>query len=168
MAVPLTRKRLAALAVAVIAALAACENVPGRDETSDPPLSKDAFVRRANAICRESQTEAQALPAPSLADQVAVEASIREAAAVQRRAVRRLRSLEPPETDAPGVKNWLGLAGDAIAEMESLADAVAAGDRAAMEEAIARGDELTSDAEAFTAAYGLHDCSIEEPPDDEE
>jgi hypothetical protein len=144
--------------VVALAALAACGSVPGRSESKDgDPLSKDAFVEQANEICRASQDEARQIPAPSLADPVAVEESILQAAAIQQRALRELRRLVPPETDTPGIENWLDLVADTIGEMEALAAAVAVGDREEIDAAIERGDALTSDAEAFTEAYGLFD-----------
>jgi hypothetical protein len=144
--------------------LAACSSVPGGDDDAGgDPLSPDEFVEEANAICRESQAEADAIPAPSLADPVAVEAAIDRSVAIQRRALRRLRALEPPERDVPGIENWLDLTADAIDQMEKVGDGVANGDRDAITEAIEEGDVLVSDAEEFAAAYGLTACSTADP-----
>ena len=154
------------VAVALVA-LAACSSVPGRSESEAEPLSKEAFVEQANRICRKTQAEARGIAAPSLADPRAVQESILESASIQRRALRKLRDLEPPETDAPGIRNWLDLVDGTVDEMEALAQAVAAGDRDEMTSAIERGDALTADAEAFTAAYGLLDCTTEPPEEDE-
>ncbi|HEX6312642.1 MAG TPA: hypothetical protein VF152_13590 [Acidimicrobiia bacterium] len=154
----------AVLAVAVVV-LAACDSVPGGNADDDAPLSKDEFVEQANEICRASQSEAARIPAPSLADPAAVEDAILQSVAIHRRALRELRGLEPPETDVPGVRNWLRLVSETVDEMEALAHAIAAGDREAMTTAIDRGDALTADAEAFTEAYGIFACSTEEPPE---
>jgi hypothetical protein len=143
--------------------MAACSSVPGGDDAGGEPLSPDEFVEEANSICRASRADADAIPAPSLADPVAVEAAIDRSVAIQRRALRRLRALEPPERDVPGIENWLDLTADAIDQMEKVGDGVANGDRDAITEGIEEGGVLVSDAEEFAAAYGLTACSTADP-----
>jgi hypothetical protein len=137
--------------------------VPGRDESRSDPLSPDEYVEEANSICNASQAEADQIAAPSLADPVAVEQAIDQSVAIQRRALRKLRDLEPPERDGPGIENWLDLTAAAIDEMEKVGEGVADGDREAITTAIEEGGTLVSDAEEFAAAYGLTACSTVDP-----
>jgi hypothetical protein len=152
----------------VLAIVAACSSVPGRSESRSDPLSQDEYVDEANEICERSRTEATQIPAPSLADPAAVEEAIDQSVAIQRRALRRLRDLEPPERDVPGVENWLDLTAGAIEQMERVGEGVADGDNEAIMAALDEGGVLVSDAEEFAAAYGLTDCSTADPEEEEQ
>ncbi|MGH9049853.1 MAG: hypothetical protein ACRDY4_09000 [Acidimicrobiia bacterium] len=151
----------------MLVVLAGCSSVPGRsDTTGSDPLSQDEYVDEANEICQASQAAASKVAAPSLADPAAVEQAIDETVAIQRRALRKLRELEPPERDVPGVESWLDLTADAIDQMEKIREGVANGDREAITTAIDEGGVLVADAEEFAAAYGLTECSTAEPDED--
>ena len=146
----------------------ACSSVSGPDESGGEPLSQDEYVDQANEICERSRNEATQIPAPSLADPAAVVAAIDESVAIQRRALRQLRNLEPPERDTPGVENWLDLTAGAITQAENVGEGVANGDREAIMAALDEGGTLVTEAEEFAAAYGLTQCSTAEPEDDEQ
>lgn len=141
--------------------------MPGNNESRSEPLSQDEYVAQANEICEQSRNEAIQIAAPSLADPAAVEAAIDESVAIQRRALRRLRNLEPPERDLPGVENWLELTASAIAQTQKVGEGMANGDREAISAALEEGGVLVAEAEEFAAAYGLVECSTADPEDDE-
>ena len=151
-----------------LAVLAACSSVPGREASRSSPLSQDEYVEQANEICERSRNEATQIAAPSLADPAAVVAAIDESVAIQRRALRRLRNLEPPERDLPGVENWLDLTAGAVAQTKKVGEGVADGDQEAITAAIDEGGTLVSEAEEFAAAYGLTECSTADPEEDEQ
>jgi ABC-type enterochelin transport system substrate-binding protein len=151
------RPAIAALATAILAvALAACSNDSG---PSGDPLSKDRYIDKANAICERSKAEAAQIAAPSLADPVAVEQAVAQAVAIQRRALRQLRKLEPPARDEPAVKQWLQAVRGAVDQMDAVRRGLAEGDRDAITEATEKGIAFTSDAEEFADAYGVDECS---------
>ena len=145
-------------------ALVGCSGVNG-DGGGDGRLSKEEFVEKANDICAASKTQIVQIGAPSLADPVAVDAAITQAVTIQRHAYRRLRALEGPRRDGPGIKAWLRNVDAAIEQMEAVRLGLADGDRAAVDEATQKGAAFTSDAEAFADAYGLNECSTTEEDD---
>jgi hypothetical protein len=122
-------------------------------------LTREEFVDEAGAICRASGRQVGGVEPPSLADPAAVERAIGEAVAIQRRALRELRRLDPPAADEVGVEQWLDDVAATLDQMEAVAAAVRDGDRAALEKANARGAELDDVAEEFAVAYGLEACS---------
>jgi len=151
------RRTTAAIAIAALAvALAACDDIAGR---GGGRLSKDGYIDRANKICETSKAEAAQIAAPSLADPVAVEQAVAQAHAIQRRAFRKLRELEPPARDEPAVKQWLKAVGGAVEQMEAVRRGLASGNRRAITVATEKGAAFTSDAEDFADAYGIEECS---------
>lgn len=122
-------------------------------------MSKDRYIDKANTICERSKAEAAQIAAPSLADPVAVDQAVAQAAAIQRRALRQLRKLEPPAQDEPAVEQWLQAVGGAIDQMEAVRRGLAEGDRDAVADATEKGVAFTSEAEEFADAYGVEECS---------
>jgi hypothetical protein len=155
-----SRRRTGTVAVVVAmlaVGLAACRD--GSDGDGGGRLSKDKFIEQANAVCKRSKAEASQIAAPSLADPVAVEQAVARTIAIQRRAYRDLRKLEPPARDEPAVREWLRAVDGAINEMEAVRRGLAVGDRDAITEATERGVAFTDDAEEFADAYGIAECS---------
>jgi hypothetical protein len=151
------RRAAVAVAIATVAiALAACEDISGR---GGGRLSKDGYIDRANKICETSKAEAAQIAAPSLADPIAVEQAVTQAHAIQRRAFRKLRELEPPARDEPAVKEWLKAVRGAVEQMEAVRRGLATGNRRAITVATEKGAAFTSDAEDFADAYGIEECS---------
>jgi hypothetical protein len=146
----------AVVAAAVALALAACDDLSGGSEGR---LSKGRYIDRANEICETSKAEAAQIAAPSLADPVAVEQAVAQAHAIQRRAFRKLRELEPPARDEPAVKEWLRAVRGAVEQMEAVRRGLATGNRRAITVATEKGAAFTSDAEVFADAYGIEECS---------
>jgi hypothetical protein len=152
------RTVLVAVVVAVLAVgPAACRD--GSDGDGGRRLSKDEFIEQANAVCKRSKAEASQIAAPSLADPVAVEQAVARTIAIQRRAYRDLRGLEPPARDEPAVREWLRAVDGAIDQMEAVRRGLAVGDRDAITEATEKGVAFTDDAEEFADAYGIEECS---------
>lgn len=143
------------LVVAAVAAVA----LSGCRAEDEGRLSKDEFLRRANAICKQSSAATAAIAPPSLADPVAVERAIGEVVRIQRRALRNLRKLEPPARDEPGVEEWLHNIELTVDQMDAVRAALRDGDLAAVNAANAKGDERNEAAEEFADAYGLTPCS---------
>jgi hypothetical protein len=151
------RRAAVAVAIATVAiALAACEDISGR---GGGRLSKDGYIDRANKICETSKAAAAQIAAPSLADPIAVEQAVAQAHAIQRRAFRKLRELEPPARDEPAVKEWLKAVRGAVEQMEAVRRGLATGNRRAITVATEKGAAFTSDAEDFADAYGIEECS---------
>ncbi|MGI8795404.1 MAG: hypothetical protein ACR2IR_02255 [Acidimicrobiia bacterium] len=150
------RGAAAAITIASLAvALAGCDD----SRSGGGRLSKDGYISRASDICAASKAEASQIAAPSLADPIAVEQAVAQAVAIQRRAFRKLRELEPPARDEPAVEQWLESVGGAVKQMAAVRRGLAAGDRRAITAATEKGAAFTSDAEDFADAYGIEECS---------
>ena len=145
------------MSVVLGATAAACSDASGGG--GGGRLSKDRYIDKANDICAASKDEAAQIPAPSLADPFAVEQAVAQAVAIERRAYRKLRRLEPPARDEPAVKAWLKSVKAAVEQMDAVRQGLAEGDREAITEATEKGDGFTSDAEEFADAYGIEECS---------
>jgi len=125
----------------------------------DARLSKAEYVKKANAICEAGNARTSRVAPPSLADSAAVERAIGEMVSIQRRALRKLRDLDPPEQDQLGVDEWLMRVGQTLDQMDAVRQAVGDGDATAIDQANAKGAELNDEAETFADAYGLESCS---------
>ncbi len=113
--------RLSKAGVAVTAAitlLAACSS------GGSSRLSKPEYVRRADAICRQANKKAGAVPAPDQHEPTAQEKAIGEIIVIQRAAVVDLRHLAPPEADKATLGKWLGLVNQTVDQMQAVRTAL--------------------------------------------
>jgi hypothetical protein len=153
----LPRGRFGTACVAVATAitlLAACGG------GSSSRLSKPEYVRRADAICRQSNTKIDALGAPDQHDPTAQEKAIGELIDIQRTAVADLRRLPPPEADQSTLGKWLGLVNQTVDQMRAVRTALTAGDSAGVAGGNAKGRALNDQADQIARGYGLKQCSV--------
>lgn len=139
---------------AAITLLAACGG------GSSSRLSKPEYVRRADAICRRSNTKIDALRAPDQHEPTAQEKAIGKIIVIQRAALVDLRHLAPPAADKTTVGKWLGLVSQTVDQMQAVRTALQAGDSAGVTAANARGRALNDQADQIARGYGLKQCSV--------
>ena len=140
--------RLASLLLATVA-LAGCGG--GSDR-----LTREEFVEQATAACARVEERVDALGEPqSLAE---VETLGRELRGALGDGLEELRELEPPEELAGPFERYLATGDDVLEQLDRLAEAASAGDRAAVERAAAAGDELGRQAAELAAAAGIPGC----------
>lgn len=123
------------------------------------PLTKAEFLERADAICRSAAERVAEIEAPSLSDPQGVQRAIEDLVRIQRRAVRELRALTPPEVDQPGVDAWLENVVSTLDQIERVAEGLATGDGALVADANERGVSFNDTAEELAYSYGLRDCA---------
>jgi hypothetical protein len=163
----LTTSRLAIVVAATLLAVSACG-----DDDADP-LTKEAFIAQADAICGETQTAAEPYWAEFWAAYEAGDADgdgeeawfprfvelLDDVVPLDRRQIEDLRALEPPTTDGDLVDTMLDEYGNALDSMEEIAADAAAGDEAARARMSSGDAENPLDEVARQAqAYGLRVC----------
>jgi hypothetical protein len=140
--------RLAVVAL-LVAALTACGG-GGR-------LSRDDYVKRADAICAKYNRRIRALRQPRTV--AGISAFTAKAIPIARRGDDELRTLEPPKGDEATARQWLA-ANDAVVEaIERLGAAARRGDRAGVRKALREGNRANERAKALARRLGLRVCA---------
>jgi hypothetical protein len=162
------RNRLlsASIAVAGAVALAAgCGGSGSSSSTTAGASSADAFRTQADAICRDANTQLNALTAPSDSSSAADVASyLRSGLKLSGDELDRLRALTPPADLKDDYDSALDLLSRRDAELKSAADKIAGGADAntVIGAADARITSLNDQAKAKATALGLTVCGTDE------
>jgi hypothetical protein len=145
-----TWRRLAWFVAAALPLVAAC--------SSDAGPSPAAYRRDVRAVCTRLRSETATLPTTPT-DTAAMVRTGRRALALQRDALRRIRSFDAPAADERSVESWLGLADRATDALAASLDALAVGDLTAARAANARGAAATRRADRIARALDLPQCA---------
>jgi hypothetical protein len=121
------------------------------------PLTKAAYIAKANAICATMNARTRALgrPGPDVATAIRVGD---ESAAIAAQALRRLRALPAPPADAAALERIYSKVDAVIADYPRVSAALRTGRRAAI---VSAATQLGTDGRAANAAsnsYGLTVC----------
>ena len=134
--------------------------------TTDPGLSKDEFVRQANAICKDTNSKTNAVAEPKRAADYP--AAIRQIIGFGKEGQAKLRALRAPAADRATIESqFLALNDQQIQTLEAalpaLDEAAKTGSmskvEAAYTPAITKFGELAATQESFAKPYGLTDCT---------
>jgi hypothetical protein len=125
-------------------------------------LTKDQYLAQANRICADANERIGQLPAPDVASPTATPDTIAEVVRIQRAALAKLRALEPPETDAPAVKEWLDHVEVALARADDARQALERDNREAVNVANAEGRNAQQEADELGRLYGATSCAEEQ------
>jgi hypothetical protein len=126
------------------------------------PLSHQAFVDRANEICRETSAQAGQVRPPegtSTGDPQAWLDPLDRVIGLYEDALVRLRQLRPPEDDRPGVERALAEIEVVVSALRRARAAAADGDLEAMQASVAEAGRLIERSGAFFRTYGALDCA---------
>jgi hypothetical protein len=148
--------RMTAGAALVACAIAAAGCGGGGGGGSDGSLTTEEFVAQADAICQRAHAQLQALPDPTSLEQAARLA--RRGVEIGEAELEQLRGLRPGEEIAAQVDRAYGLLDQQLDLERRLADAAEAGDEAAANEIIAKGDLLEAEAGGLSRRIGLQVC----------
>jgi hypothetical protein len=164
---PLRHRVLSAsIAVAGAVALAAgCGGGGSSSSTTAGASSADAFRAQADAVCRDGNTQLNALTAPSGSSSAAeVTSYLRSGLRISGDELDRLRSLTPPADLKDDYDSALDLLSRRDAELKSAADKIAGGADAntVIGAADARITSLNDQAKAKATALGLTVCGADE------
>lgn len=159
--------RVARLALTLLACLVlpgfACDGAEREAEAEPERLSKEEYVRRADAICAEYDRRLSNLRDPESVEGVAEIAE--EAIPIAREGVRELRALRPPPEIEPTVQRWLERNDDNVDRLEDLRDAAREGDATEVQRIASAAVENERRADALARRVGLRACAREERPE---
>jgi hypothetical protein len=126
----------------------------------DDRLSREEYVRRADAVCREYDKRLNELGQPSSIEELAALAD--EALPVAEEGVGKLRELEPPESLERRVGEWLERNDRNVDLIEALRDAARAGEETRVQELAAEAADNETAADRLARRIGLKDCAEED------
>ncbi len=171
-----TRSLLAAIAAALMVVLGACggDDEPVRPAAPAAPerLTRAAFERQANAICRDTDRATRRASErlardPTLRRLNRTEATLvafERLNPVTRRGFRRLERLRPPADVEPDFRRFVAGVNEAYGLFDDFARAVRRQDRAALSELTTRFAEIGGPTRRIAQRYGLTDCLPETTP----
>ena len=143
--------RLAACLLAILA-LAACSR-----GGSDERLSREEYVKRADAICAAYERRLERLRRPENVAELGRLAD--EALPIAREGVRKLRALKPPEELRRDVAEWLRRNDRNVLMIEALGDAARAGETTRVREIASDAADNERAADALAKNLGLRACA---------
>jgi hypothetical protein len=138
------------LALAVVGLAAGCGGGSGR-------LSKEEYVKQADAICTKYNAKLKALPRPTGIS--ALPAYVDRALPLARKGDDELRALEPPKDEEQTAKEWLDQNDSVVGSMERLRDAAKKGDRAGIQTALNEATSANQSANRLARQLGLTVCA---------
>jgi hypothetical protein len=141
----------AALAACVLVLLSAC----GGDGSGDR-LSEEQFREQANAICAEFDEKISALETPGSPEDIP--GYVEEVIPLVEEGLAELRALNPPEEFEEDYETMLDETAKAIPAGRALSEAAVDQDPAAVEAAIAQGQEADEASDRVANELGLDEC----------
>jgi hypothetical protein len=141
----------AALAACVLVLLSAC----GGDGSGDR-LSEEEFREQANAICAEYDEKIDAIETPGSPEDIA--GYVEQVIPVVEDGLAELRALNPPEELEEDYETMLDEREKAIPAARALSEAAVEEDPAAVEDAIAQGQEADEASDRVATELGLDEC----------
>jgi hypothetical protein len=115
-------------------------------------------VRKANAVCRDGAAKISLLRIPGRADVASMPETAADVVAVQRKALERLRALQPPKKDRSEIVKWIALVDQTIDQAEVSAKSQRHGDIPRALTANVNGAALDRRADDVARSYGLVTC----------
>jgi hypothetical protein len=153
-AVARNRLLLAGLALALVAATTGCGESKGGER-----LTKEEYVRQADAICAKFERELDALPEPTTIEEVGRLAD--QAKPIAREGQAALKRLRPPLDLEEDVDAWLERNQENVDAIDDLRAAADDADEAAARAVSQRAVENERKADALAKRIGLVDCASE-------
>ncbi len=143
------------IGLVVVALAPACDGGPTKQE----------YIARADAICREVNRRTAGLNRPRNKQEFVEYAS--RAKLETEKALSRLRELEPPQEDAELIERWLDLSERAVERLPEVVEAIESGDNQRVAEASAEIRAISQKVQQIARAYGFEECSSSEaqPPE---
>ncbi len=149
-------KPLAAIAVlAAVAVSAGCA-----DGGDDGRLSREEFIRRADAICADYDARLARLGNPASIEELGGLAA--RALPIAREGVRKLRALRPPADLERDVDRWLARNDENVANIEAIGAAARASDETRVQEIASAANANEREADALAGRLGLRACAKED------
>jgi hypothetical protein len=155
------RVRGGAVAMLCAAALAAgCGGGGDGGDGGGERLTAEEFVQQADAICEDTNQQLDELDEPANVDELAALAA--EAVSINEQSVDALRELNPPEELQEPFDRALELLDQQNALGRELVTAAEEGDQARIQEIVAEGEPLQTEARALAGELGLTECGSDD------
>lgn len=148
--------RIGIVVLAAVLFSAACSFGEGADDR----LSRDEYIRRADAICADYDKRLNDLGRAESVEQLAENAD--RALPIAQEGVGKLRELQPPENLERPVDEWLERNDRNVDLIEALRDAARAGEETRIQELAAEAAENEAAADRLAGRIGLKDCAEED------
>jgi hypothetical protein len=123
----------------------------------DDGLSKADYVKQANAICRDANTQLGKIAEPT--DVAGIATYVASAKKVTSVAVDKMAALEPPEELRADHKAHVADGRKVVTLADDLAAAAKSGDQAAFQRISQQGDRMDQTSDARAKKMGLGDCA---------
>lgn len=143
--------RIIAWIIVGLVLLSAC----GGDGSGDR-LSAEEFREQANAICAEYDGKIDAIETPDSPEDIP--GYVEEVVPVVEDGLAELRALNPPEEFEEDYETMLDETAKAIPAAQALSEAAVEEDPAAVEDAIAQGQEADEASDRIATELGLDEC----------
>ncbi|MGH3040897.1 MAG: hypothetical protein ACRDNG_04005 [Gaiellaceae bacterium] len=154
------RTRVVGLAALAAVALAAGCGGGGDGGGGGERLTAEEFVQQADAICEDTNQQLDELNEPENVDDLAALAA--EAVSINEQSVDALRELNPPEELQGQFDRALELLDQQNALGRELVTAAEDGDQAKIQEIVAQGEPLQTEARGIAGELGLTKCGAED------
>jgi hypothetical protein len=138
-----------------VALLAGCGGSGG--DGDDGSLTKEEWIAEADALCKQSLAEVNAIPEPKTEDDF--DEYLTDVLAAARRFDPEFAALEPPEGDEETVRKLVALNEEKTRLFEELVAAVRAQDAAKVQRIVNEGTAKTNEFAAAARAYGSEECA---------
>jgi hypothetical protein len=129
----------------------------GSSGDGDDSLTKEEWIAEADALCKQSLAEVNAIPEPITEDDF--DEYLTDVLAAARRFDPEFAALEPPEGDEETVRKLVALNEEKTRLFEELVAAVRAQDAAKVQRIVNEGTTKTNEFAAAARAYGSEECA---------
>jgi hypothetical protein len=132
--------------------LAAC----GGDDRG-PRLTKAAFASKADAICEKYNKQAESLDSPNSLTELADVAD--NTIPILRNAISDWRKLNPPESEADTVDDWIGSVEQLVGDLEEIRDQADKGSMQGVQKVVPQADEHNRRTNELATQLGMTVCN---------
>jgi hypothetical protein len=132
--------------------LAAC----GGDD-SGPRLTKAEFASKADAICEKYNKQAESLDRPNSLTELADVAD--NTIPILRNAISEWRKLNPPQSEADTVDEWIGSVEQLVGDLEEIRDQADKGSMQGVQKVVPQADQHNRRTNELATQLGMSVCN---------
>jgi hypothetical protein len=122
-------------------------------------LTKKEFIKKADAICRQTNVEADKVPIPSKTDIRATADYLRSNSKLLIGQADRINNLSPPKQDEPRLRDVFNRQRDALTQLQTAANQYQLGDPETAQTTVNNAGSVLIVVRQDLQAYGFQDCA---------
>ncbi len=142
-----------------IAAVLAAALLAGCGSSSSGTLSKAAYTKQADAICKKYNAKVKALKTPSGNDPQAIADFFAQGKKLAQQRLAELRALKPPDSLKADVDRAYGLEQQVIDRLDQVSAALTDRNQASYQKLTGELNKLSGEADAIAKKLGLPNCA---------